>query len=165
MRDRNRGWLDDEETEPVEAGYVTRSEVRIPDPVRRRQTIAPGMACRRPGVRVPLAPLQVNRYNSNTEPVTGPLLRGNTRGRFRHRQVPGLQEVGDQSLPSRCNAWWWARGHEFGVPLPPGLSGGNHQHPARSSRSSGYWPRRVTVAAQEARPRRRCQTSVTAHAC
>jgi hypothetical protein len=28
------------------------------------------MACKRPGVRVPLAPLQISEYISNSEPVT-----------------------------------------------------------------------------------------------
>jgi hypothetical protein len=38
------------------------------------------MACKRPGVRVPLAPPQVKLYNSNAKPVTMTLIEGHSEG-------------------------------------------------------------------------------------
>ena len=38
------------------------------------------MACKRPGVRVPLAPLQAKRYDSNAKPVTITYVEGHSEG-------------------------------------------------------------------------------------
>jgi hypothetical protein len=38
------------------------------------------MACKRPGVRVPLAPPQINSISSNTKPIVVAALRGCLRG-------------------------------------------------------------------------------------
>jgi hypothetical protein len=38
------------------------------------------MACKRPGVRVPLAPPQFKVHNSNAEPVTITLVEGHSEG-------------------------------------------------------------------------------------
>jgi hypothetical protein len=41
------------------------------------------MVCKRSGVRIPIAPLQVIRINSNTEPVNPPAFEGQIEGQFR----------------------------------------------------------------------------------
>jgi hypothetical protein len=51
------------------------------------------MACKRSGVRIPIAPPQVMRINSNTEPVYSRAPEGQIEGQFRSR--PGVLTCGD----------------------------------------------------------------------
>jgi hypothetical protein len=50
------------------------------------------MACKRSGVRIPIAPPQVIRINSNTEPVNTRAFEGQIEGQFRSvPRCPGLR--------------------------------------------------------------------------
>src|SRR5215472_5190217 len=96
-------------TSPIHAGRLrsvpdgelalTWTDLTISDRARRD---SPGMACKRPGVRVPLAPLQLKDLISNTQPTTRTRPRGTSRGRRPHRLRSAGQRNppdGDRDLP------------------------------------------------------------------
>jgi hypothetical protein len=65
---------------PVVAGQQTDSNLHGPDHLGSCQTDSSGMACKRPGVRVPLAPLHFKAQISNTEPMVITTVEGQNEG-------------------------------------------------------------------------------------